>query len=558
MEIPNLPDGMIHGKKRKKGGSEIWRRRQERAELEKGGLRILLQQKTQKVKELKFELLNRKSRVMELEAEKLFLTVDLHNQSMVEKELRQQLAMAENKICEMLKNDKEKAWKGQYRAKQAVLKVFKWEEGTTKPEVLRAICAFWEALSMQPLDSDYVGKKKRRSKWDRMNTWKDITLNGWDGKLMKELEKELMQSKRFCPISITRASDVDSRFNVSAAREIGHCAPGRTKYERGLIPSDQTCRRVMQCVYNAAVHLGFSSFPVEEGGNVWCWGDAHGRFVNGVNRYVYEVYCKIDPECHLAPAEDPWLVPLTGDLARVSFRGKFITMCGVKQADRRLPSQRATGKTINQSRHMYTPALAGYRDENSLMPYFEEFMRAFKEIEKRGFCVVDGNEHRVNIYPFLVADMAFEHKFLKRGGGSAKTIRFCMFCSNACHFRHKGYPGGCIKCRRLDIVYDDETGVQKCLHHDACTTEFLDWEKQRFQDLSDRVGIDIPLSKLPTWESVNVLRSECWKRCKTSHDRDEFRKKTTEAQLEKWLLKKCRRECLPFLCCFLPTNLHHN
>jgi hypothetical protein len=100
--------------------------------------------------------------------------------------------------------------------------------------------------------------------------------------------------------------------------------------------------------------------------------------------------------------------------------------------------------------------------------------------------------------------------------------------------------------------------VQKCLHHDACTTEFLDWEKQRFQDLSDRVGIDIPLSKLPTWESVNVLRSECWKRCKTSHDRDEFRKKTTEAQLEKWLLKKCRRECLPFLCCFLPTNLHHN
>ena len=175
MEIPNLPDGMIHGTKRKKGGSEIWRRRQERAELEKGGLRILLQQKTQKVKELKFELINRKSRVMELEAEKLFLTVDLHNQSMVEKELRQQLAMAENKICEMLKNDKEKAWKGQYRAKQAVLKVFKWEEGTTKPEVLRAICAFWEALSIQPLDSDIVGKKKRRSKWYRMNTWKDIT-----------------------------------------------------------------------------------------------------------------------------------------------------------------------------------------------------------------------------------------------------------------------------------------------------------------------------------------------------------------------------------------------
>ncbi len=93
MEIPTLPDGLRNGRKRKKGGSEIWRRRQERAELEKGGLRILLQQKTQKVKELKDELLNRKSRVMELEAEKFFLTGDFHDQSMVLKELRQKLAM---------------------------------------------------------------------------------------------------------------------------------------------------------------------------------------------------------------------------------------------------------------------------------------------------------------------------------------------------------------------------------------------------------------------------------------------------------------------------------
>jgi hypothetical protein len=194
---------------------------------------------------------------------------------------------------------------------------------------------------------------------------------------------------------------------------------------------------------------------------------------------------------------------------------------------------------------MYTPALAGYRDENSLMPYFEEFMQAFLEIERRGFCVVDRKEYKVNIYPFLVADMAFEHKFLKRGGGSAETTRFCMFCSNCCHFRHKGYPGGCMDCRRLGIVYDEETGVQKCSHHDACTAEFLAWEKQRFEDLSVRVAIHIPHSKLPTWKSANILQSECWKRCKTSKDRDEIRKKTTHAQLEKWLLKKCRRECLP-------------
>ncbi len=96
---------------------------------------------------------------------------------------------------------------------------------------------------------------------------------------------------------------------------------------------------------------------MREVGNAWFLGDAHGRFTKGVNRYVFEVYCKIDLECEIAPADDPWLVPLTGDLARVSFRGKHITVCGVKQADIRLPSQKATGKTMNQSRLMYTPAL---------------------------------------------------------------------------------------------------------------------------------------------------------------------------------------------------------
>ncbi len=65
------------GRKRKKGGCEIWRNRQQMAEQEKGGLRILLQQKKEKLKELRDELSNRKSRLMKLEAEKYFLVADL-------------------------------------------------------------------------------------------------------------------------------------------------------------------------------------------------------------------------------------------------------------------------------------------------------------------------------------------------------------------------------------------------------------------------------------------------------------------------------------------------
>ncbi len=98
----------------------------------------------------------------------------------------------------------------------------------------------------------------------------------------------------------------------------------------------------MQRVYNEAQSIGFASFPSEQKGNVWCRGDEDGNFKNGVNRYIYETYYKLHSTG--ATKERRWTVCVTGDLARVNFRGKGITMCGVKQSDPRLPSQFATGK----------------------------------------------------------------------------------------------------------------------------------------------------------------------------------------------------------------------
>ncbi len=57
--------------------------------------------------------------------------------------------------------------------------------------------------------------------------------------------------------------------------------------------------------------------------------------------------------------ERPWVVPLTGDLVSVSIRGKAITLCDPKQSDPRLPCQQGAGRTSNQSRNIYTPAVAG-------------------------------------------------------------------------------------------------------------------------------------------------------------------------------------------------------
>ena len=260
-----------------------------------------------------------------------------------------------------------------------------------------------------------------------------------------------------------------------------------------------------------------------------------------MNRYIYEVYQKTAMNS-LVTKNNPWIIPLTGDLARVSLRGKGITMCGVKEADPRLPSQLLTGKTMNHSKNLYTPAVAGYTDEKKMMPYFDEMVAAFMEIEERGYCMFDNDRKYVNIKCVIVADMSFLHKYLNRGGGSATTTCFCFMCSSKSYYRHKGYPGGCQKCRRNNSVYNTETGVQSCLHHDVCTPEFLKWEESRFDDLTQRVSKKIPLTKLPPWESVSALRNECCKRCQSPQEEILLKKKTTEAQLQRWILARCKRK----------------
>ena len=39
--------------------------------------------------------------------------------------------------------------------------------------------------------------------------------------------------------------------------------------------------------------------------------------------------------------------------------------------------------------------MAGYKNEASIMPLFKEFVQAFREIENRGYCVVDNDEFKV-------------------------------------------------------------------------------------------------------------------------------------------------------------------
>ena len=80
-------------------------------------------------------------------------------------------------------------------------------------------------------------------------------------------------------------------------------------------------------------------------------------------------------------------------MARVSLNNKAVTLCGVKECDPRLVSQKVTqvnnlndpsrAKQIgNQSRNLYIPAMGGYTDESTMMPLFEELFEIFVEVEK--------------------------------------------------------------------------------------------------------------------------------------------------------------------------------
>ena len=499
-------------------------------------------------KELELQMELYKGKAIELQTENYIVKAELEMMNNRAEGMKSKVA---DQVPSNIKDKRKRMGAGLQKKKELarktrsqVLKAFNWKQDTADPVLLAAACAFWDAFSEHAEGLGSWRKQRRVSKFDRMVAWKEITLKGWNGEMHKEIDSEFMTRKRYCAIKMVKASDMESKFNVKVSTDIAHCDPCRKKYSRGLLPSDRTCRRVQQRVYNLAEQLGFVSFPTEQEGNIWCWGDdAGGNFTNGVNRYVYEVYYKAALNASVTKTSH-WMVPVTGDLARVNLRGKGITMCGVKEADPRLPSQILTGKTMNQSRNLYTPAVAGYTDEKNMMPFFDEMVAAFIEIEKRGYVMIDNECKYVNIKVYVVADMSFLHKYLKRGGGSATTTCFCFLCSSKSHYRHKGYPGGCWKCRKNNNVHDKSTGVQRCLHHDVCTPEFLQWETARFEDLTKRVSKNIPLSKLPPWESVSALRSECCKRCQSQEELDKIKKKTTEAQLQRWLLTRCKRKCL--------------
>jgi hypothetical protein len=397
------------------------------------------------------------------------------------------------------------------------------------------------------IDLDCTVAERRCGKEMRKKLLADMITYMYDGEIMRDITSAILKKKRFCTVTLARVSDLNSTFTASAVGCIAKCEGGKEVGEMGLLCGESTLRRTMDLVHDQAVQLGFSCMPEKDLGKVWCWGEGdEALLTKAVNMYVKAIYC--DASCESVTKDNPWLVPLSGDAVRTSTRGKVVTVMGPKQSDLRLTSQERTGKSMCQSSGLYTPAVAGFGSEEDLMGYFHSMVQEFLKIEEQGFCTVNGNKWDVHIKVVVVADLSFLQKYVKRGGSSHHATCFCMLCSAFRDFRHQGYPGGCRKCRRAGTVYGKD-GIQQCPHHEACTVEFLKWQRERYSELCALVP-NIPLTKLPAWTTVDELRHECMERCvgERAWELPVISRRTgkgayTAEKLTNWIMQYCRGGC---------------
>jgi hypothetical protein len=437
-----------------------------------------------------------------------------------------------------------------------VLRTFDWRERHVDAAVLRGVVAFW-AATPDPVEDD-MEDKKRLSNKARKNILKVIVEQGFHGELYDDLKKEFVQKKRFKVFALTKKSDLESKFGGEAVGSIAHCEPGHHKHMRGLMPSATSIGNMHRKMNRRAAELGLSCMPETK---TWCWGDSTGNQLReGVHRYIKAVY--YDKWDTRVTADDPYVVVLTGDLARVSLKGKFVTLCGAKECARRLKSQKQTvghQNNMNQSRNLYVPAAAGYVDESDLMPLFEQLVDLFVEVEQQQFIIVDNNVRYDNVFikVLVVADMMFLHKFTERGDCCAATTHFCMFCSCMSKYRHEGEPGGCDDCRRDGKVYDDN-GLQICLHHDHLTHEKKARPIRRQVHLQELLRGKLPRRKKTLWEDLPGLRLACLERCVPGHTTLDGRlayhendlnkiPRMTIAQCMAWLDQRCEGSLFTFM-----------
>ncbi len=100
--------------------------------------------------------------------------------------------------------------------------------------------------------------KKRMSNKARKNILKVIVEQGFNGELHDDLEKAFVKKKRFKVFTLTKKSDLESKFGGEAIGSISHCENGHQKHMRGLIPSSGSIDNMQRKLNRKAVILVLS------------------------------------------------------------------------------------------------------------------------------------------------------------------------------------------------------------------------------------------------------------------------------------------------------------
>jgi hypothetical protein len=120
----------------------------------------------------------------------------------------------------LLEEEKLACKQHQYKAKNSVLRAFRWRRKEVYPVVLAV--AFWAATE---------------EKEARKTILKAIIKDGFEGELQAELEKDVVRKKRFKVFYLARLSDLESKFNSETLGSIAHCEPGLERNHQGLLPT---------------------------------------------------------------------------------------------------------------------------------------------------------------------------------------------------------------------------------------------------------------------------------------------------------------------------------
>lgn len=234
-----------------------------------------------------------------------------------------------------------------------------------------AALGFWMGCQKEGVD----GKTGRAGSVFRKELLRDLAKWSFKGELWEEIKREIKMENRASPVRIAKMQDMESSITPRALQGIRECLPSYEKGKHGMELPSQSCVNVpKEQVYAFSKEAFGSTF--ENDGRLWRWD-----MKRGVHTYLKRKYVDLKAKC---TKEDPFIVCPTGDGLRVSQRGASMAMCGLKVVDRKHPETNGTGKSMNQSPHLYTPAICALGGEKETMPAFREMVKILQKVENQG------------------------------------------------------------------------------------------------------------------------------------------------------------------------------